>query len=109
MVLRLSERLKNEIGRSLVSSFGSADATVFGSRADDTRRGGNLDIAIPGNLSREEFRAKKALFQANLMRKGLDLDLNIVQLSDVSPLLQQEIHRSGVPLGYFDVSEKQRF
>jgi len=69
----LSERLKNEIRLSLEESFGPIKATVFGSRADDTRRGGDIDIAVSSDLSRKEFRAGKAAFFASLMRKGFDL------------------------------------
>nr|VFJ42894.1 MAG: Nucleotidyltransferase domain-containing protein [Candidatus Kentron sp. DK] len=96
--MRLSERLKNEIQHSLEESFGPIDATLFGSRADDTRRGGDIDVAVSSELSREEFRAGKAAFLASLMRKGFDLPIDLVQFSEASPLLQEEIHRSGVPL-----------
>nr|VFK56177.1 MAG: Nucleotidyltransferase domain-containing protein [Candidatus Kentron sp. TC] len=98
MTLRLSERLIRELDRSLRESFGSVDAIVFGSRIDDARRGGDIDLAIPGNLAREEFHARKAHFFANLLRRGFDLDIDLVQLADASPLLQREIHRRGVPL-----------
>nr|VFK08574.1 MAG: Nucleotidyltransferase domain-containing protein [Candidatus Kentron sp. LPFa]VFK25155.1 MAG: Nucleotidyltransferase domain-containing protein [Candidatus Kentron sp. LPFa] len=98
MAIRLSERLIRELTRSLEESFGPIDAIVFGSRTDDARRGGDIDLAIPGNLTREEFRAKRARFLANLLRRGFDLDIDLVQTADAPPLLQREIQRRGVPL-----------
>ncbi|VFM99828.1 MAG: hypothetical protein BECKG1743D_GA0114223_104591 [Candidatus Kentron sp. G] len=51
MALRLSDRLIREIGNALEESFGPTRAIVFGSRTDSARRGGDIDIAIPGGLS----------------------------------------------------------
>jgi len=104
--LRLSERLKHELGKSLEESFGPFDAVVFGSRTDDTKRGGDIDIAIRSNLSRAEFFNRKVRFRTNLIRKGLDLDIDLVQISDASPLLQEEIARSGILLHHSPKKDK---
>nr|VFJ55979.1 MAG: hypothetical protein BECKFM1743C_GA0114222_101678 [Candidatus Kentron sp. FM]VFJ58279.1 MAG: hypothetical protein BECKFM1743A_GA0114220_102112 [Candidatus Kentron sp. FM]VFK11612.1 MAG: hypothetical protein BECKFM1743B_GA0114221_101983 [Candidatus Kentron sp. FM] len=98
MALRLSDRLTREVSSALAEGFGPTQAIVFGSRTDSTRRGGDIDIAVPGGLSQQEFRAAKAKFLAHLIRRGFDLDIDLVQLSDASALLQQEIHRSGIVL-----------
>nr|VFJ53939.1 MAG: Nucleotidyltransferase domain-containing protein [Candidatus Kentron sp. FW] len=95
---RLSPRLAHEISKSIEESFGPVAVILFGSRTDDARRGGDIDIAIESDLSREEFRTGKARVKANLIRKGLDLQLDLVQLSHASPLLRKEIIGSGIPL-----------
>ena len=56
--MRLSDRLKNLILSAVDSSFGDVQIYLFGSRVDDSRKGGDIDIALSVDMSKDEFRKK---------------------------------------------------
>lgn len=96
--MRLSDRIHRAIKETALQSFGEVDVILFGSRTDDARKGGDIDLAIGSHLSSEQFRHAKALFLSGLLRKGLELKIDLVQLADVDTLLQSEISSQGVVL-----------
>jgi len=96
--MRLQNRLKNHIKSSVLSSFGEVDIYLFGSRADDTKQGGDIDLAIDVELSPAEFNKKKIKFITYLIRKNLDLKIDIVPYNSQDPLLCSEIHKHGIKL-----------
>ncbi len=55
--MRLSNRLKSYITKSVLESFGEVDIYLFGSRTDDTKQGGDIDIDV--DLSNEVFKKTK--------------------------------------------------
>ena len=96
--MRLSERLQRSIKQALIDSFGDVSIVLFGSRADDTKRGGDIDIAIDSHFSREEFRKRRAEFFSLLLRQDFELDIDLIQLDDASALLHSEITKNGIEL-----------
>ena len=44
--MRLSKRLKASLIKSILESFGEVDIYLFGSRTDDSKKGGDIDIAV---------------------------------------------------------------
>ena len=96
--MRLAERLKQHIIRSVLASFGDVDIYLFGSRVDDAKRGGDIDIAIDVELSTEQFKHHKIQFISSLIRVGLDLKIDIVPYNSEDKLLRDEIHRSALKL-----------
>jgi predicted nucleotidyltransferase len=66
--MRLSKRIVEILQNNITKSFGNVNIYLFGSRTDDTKKGGDIDLAIDTNITKREFRKKKSLFLALLMR-----------------------------------------
>jgi len=75
--MRLSKRVINILQNNITKSFGNVDIYLFGSRTDDNKRGGDIDLAIDTNISKQEFRKKKFLFLSLLMRIDFDYKIDI--------------------------------
>ena len=60
--MRLSKQIIKILKTNIQKSFGKDTLYLFGSRTDDTKRGGDIDLAVDSNLSRLEFRQKKLNF-----------------------------------------------
>lgn len=97
--MRLQEKIKNSIIEAIRASFGDVEIYLFGSRTDDTKRGGDIDIAIRTDMTRERFRKHKIAFVTMLMRMGFDLKIDLVQYNDwMDTLLKSEIQSKGIKL-----------
>jgi predicted nucleotidyltransferase len=96
--MRLSERLKCAIVEAVRQSFGEVEVTLFGSRVDDDKKGGDIDLAVDSDFTHQQFRKKRAQFLSNLLYKGLDLKIDLIQLTDADALLRSEITNQGVAL-----------
>ncbi len=95
--MRLPETLKSSILKAIEESFGNVEIYLFGSRTDDTKRGGDIDIAIRTDMTRERFRKHKIVFVSLLMRMGFDLKIDLVQYHDsMDALLKSEIQSTGI-------------
>ena len=97
--MRLPETLKSSILKAIEESFGNVEIYLFGSRTDDTKRGGDIDIAIRTDMTRDHFRKHKIVFVSLLMRMGFDLKIDVVQYHDsMDALLKSEIRSNGIKL-----------
>ncbi len=96
--MRLSNRLKKIIKQSIFNGFGEVDIYLFGSRVDDTKKGGDIDIAVDVNLSTENFKRYKIQFFLSLMKLGYDLKIDIVPYKNDDPLLTAEIKKNSLKL-----------
>ena len=96
--MRLSKRVIKIIEDNIKKSFGDVNVYLFGSRVDDSKRGGDIDLAIDSNLSREEFRKKRAIFLANLIRIDFDYSVDIVDFNTKDELLYYEIRRNCIKI-----------
>ncbi len=96
--MRLSLRLQKKIKSSIRLSFGDVAVYLFGSRTDDSKRGGDIDLAVDVELSKDEFRSNKIQFIRNMLQLGLDLKIDLVQLSTTDSLLHDELEKSKVLL-----------
>jgi predicted nucleotidyltransferase len=94
--MRLGKNLKNEIKNSIIESFGDIDIYLFGSRVDDKKQGGDIDIAIETNLSRVEFRKRKVRFLISMLKKDLDLKIDLVEFKNRDRLLFEQIKENFV-------------
>ncbi|MBA1433041.1 MAG: nucleotidyltransferase domain-containing protein [Epsilonproteobacteria bacterium] len=81
-------------------SFGKVDIYLFGSRVDDTKKGGDIDLAIDTEMQRTEFRKRKAKFLAGLVRNGFDYSVDLVNYNTKDELLSQEIKENNYKLTY---------
>jgi len=98
--MRLSNKIINLLQRNIIMSFGDVNIYLYGSRTDDTKKGGDIDIAIDTDLSREDFRKKKSLFLANLIRLDFDYDVDIVNYNTNDKLLYNEIRQNNIRLNF---------
>lgn len=96
--MRLSDRIKSAIVEAGRHSFGDVDIILFGSRVDDTKRGGDIDLAVDGGFTQEQFCKQKAQFLSDLLRGGLDLDIDLISLAQADALLRSEVLSNGVVL-----------
>ncbi len=89
--MRLSNRIRDIIKKSILESFGEVDVYLFGSRVDNSKKGGDIDIAVDANISREEFKHKKIKFLSQLLRLGFDMKIDVVSFNTTDSVLLQEI------------------
>ena len=96
--MRLGKRTKAILKEAVYRSFGDVDIYLFGSRVDDKKRGGDIDLAIDVNLSHQEMRAKKVKFFTQLLKMDFDYSVDIVSFNSDDELLKQEIQKSAIKL-----------
>jgi len=96
-MMRVSPYLKDEIKKASKAAFKEADLILFGSRVDESKRGGDFDIAVVTEMDYESFKEAKVQFFKYLILKDLDLPIDLVLYSKANELLKQEIDK-GVKL-----------
>jgi len=92
--MRLSKRIQNIIKKVVFENFGDVKVYLFGSRTDDTKKGGDIDIAIDTQIDKEEFRKKKIQFFVSLLRVDFDLKIDLVQMKHSHTLFSNELENS---------------
>jgi predicted nucleotidyltransferase len=99
--MRVSNYLKDKILTTIYKSFGKCEVILFGSRVDDNKSGGDFDIAIKSNLSKEEFKKAKIAFFKEMILSDLDLPIDLIDYNHVkNSILKNEIDKKGVKLIY---------
>ncbi len=99
--MRLSAQTRNVIRDTAREVFGpAAEVRLFGSRLDDTARGGDLDLLVILPASLDDSRRKTLTFVARLQRQLGDQSIDVLlvdPLTQLQPVHQQAL-REGVPL-----------
>ncbi len=96
--MRLQKTIIDKIKKSALNSFGDVDIYLFGSRVDNTKKGGDIDLAIDSDIPRIEFRKNKVKFISNLLRLGFDMKIDIVPYNTKNSLLFQQIHSNSIKI-----------
>lgn len=97
--MRLEKSVINKIKSAVEYSFGTVEVYLFGSRIDDSKKGGDIDIAIKSeSMSREEFRKHKVKFMAYMTKIGFDFPIDIVNYNTKDELLNNQILLTGKKL-----------
>lgn len=100
--MRLSECEVARIKQIIAENFGpDARVRLFGSRTDDTRRGGDIDLLVESSLEREQaFRAKvEALTDLHLALGEQKIDLVTCSVdSEHAPAVVETARETGVQL-----------
>ena len=96
--MRVSNYLKLAIVKAIKNSFWDCEIILFGSRSDSSKSGGDFDIAIKCNLSKDEFKKAKVKFFKELILKDLDLPIDLISYNHANSLLKSEIDSKGVKL-----------
>ncbi len=77
--MRLTESQRQEILRTKTEVFGTdASVFLFGSRTDDTAKGGDIDLLITTGLDMDTARKKKIRFLTTLKRRIGERRIDVV-------------------------------
>ena len=98
--MRLSKRIISILQENIKKSFGNVNVYLFGSRTDDNKRGGDIDLAIDANISKQEFRKKKSLLLTMLIKIDFDYKIDIVNFNTKDKLLYNEIHKNSIKINF---------
>ncbi len=89
--MRLGDRTKKILLEAIRKSFGEVDVYLFGSRLNDSKSGGDIDLALDADFSKEEMRKRKTHFFLELLKKDCELSVDIVSKQTKDRLLQEEL------------------
>jgi len=80
-------------------NFGDSVIYLFGSRVDDEKKGGDIDIAIKTDLTKEEFKKKRLGLQVMLAKMDFDVSVDVVQYNEkMDAVLKREIDAMGIEI-----------
>ncbi len=98
--MRLTTKEIETIIISFREVFTSGKIYLFGSRVDDTKRGGDIDLFI---LSREANLEKKIDFLGKLQDRIGEQKIDIVISKDKNRLIEEEALKKGIVLSYKNI------
>lgn len=91
--MRLSHYLRKQFIEASKEAFSESELILFGSRVDDSKKGGDFDIAVCSAVSKEAFNKGKIHFFKYLILRDLDLAIDLVHYNLANDLLKQEIDK----------------
>jgi len=92
-MMRVSRYLRDEIINASKVAFGECELILFGSRTDESKSGGDFDIAVVKEMDRDGFKKAKVQFFKYLLLKDLDLPIDLVLYNKANELLKNEINQ----------------
>lgn len=95
--MRLSSKQQQDIVRTFLEVFESGELLVFGSRADDTKKGGDIDLYVQPR-SHENLAEKRITFLARLKRRIGDQKIDLVVAHTPPRPIDVEARKTGVVL-----------
>ena len=95
--MRLTDYDVKCIKRTFKEFFRNGDIYLFGSRVDDAKRGGDIDLYIV-NHQTDNLLEKKIAFLAALKQKIGDQKIDLLISKDTKCLIEQEALTKGIKL-----------
>jgi len=95
--MRLNNYYIESIKQTFLSVFEDGNIYLFGSRVDDTKKGGDIDLFLELNDKSNLFE-KKIKFLAKLKQKIQDQKIDIVFNEDSSRLIEIEARKCAIIL-----------
>jgi len=95
--MRLTEYELTSIVKSFHNHFHTGDIFLFGSRADDTKKGGDIDLYIDTQDSNDLFEKKLHLL-SDIKAKLGDQKIDIVIVKDQERVIEKEALQKGIKL-----------
>jgi predicted nucleotidyltransferase len=96
--MRLSIFEINMIKRAFLEIFESGKIYLFGSRVDDTKRGGDIDLYLVPDKKFDDERKKKIDFLVKLDNYIGEQKIDVVMAKNKNRLIEQEALKHGVIL-----------
>jgi len=98
--MRLSEYEVDMIKKAFKETFKDGSIYLFGSRVDDSKRGGDIDLYIdlPYNIDIDEEYEKKSQFRLKLYKLIGEQKIDVVISRNKDRSLEKEILKTGVML-----------
>ncbi|WP_457594162.1 nucleotidyltransferase domain-containing protein [Hydrogenimonas sp.] len=97
--MRLKEWEAAAIRECLRSTFGEgAKVSLFGSRIDDTKRGGDIDLYVVVKPLPEDWRQRRSRFWRCLQERLGEQKIDIVVARDPDAAIERIARRDGVEL-----------
>ena len=93
--MRLTKNEVTLIKKAFYETFGSGKVFLFGSRVDDTKRGGNIDLYLVPEIEFEDKRKKKISFLIKLDEYLGEQKIDVIMAKNRSRLIEQEALRYG--------------
>jgi predicted nucleotidyltransferase len=95
--MRLTDYERQQIKHIFSQVFEQGEIYLFGSRVDDSKKGGDIDLWVESNNDSDRF-AKKIRFLARLKRSIGDRKIDLVFSEDHTRLIEQEARKWAVRL-----------
>jgi len=98
--MRLTNYEINSIKYIFKDIFKSGNISLFGSRVDETKKGGDIDLYIELNeqLSVKDMLDKKSKFRLKLYDKIGEQKIDVIISKDKSRLIEQEVIKNKITL-----------
>jgi predicted nucleotidyltransferase len=95
--MRLSEYEIQSIKKSFLNVFKDGSISLFGSRVDDTKKGGDIDLFIQTPKDKATLE-NKIKFLVMLKEKIGEQKIDVILSRDKSRLIEQEALKNGIIL-----------
>ena len=96
--MRLSDFEQKMIKKAFGESFEEGEIYLFGSRVDDTKKGGDIDLYLIPSQKFENERDRKIEFLVKLDSYIGEQKIDVILAKDSSRLIEQEALKYGVRL-----------
>lgn len=96
--MRLNSFEQEMIKKAFIETFESGKIYLFGSRVDDSKRGGDIDLYLVPSQKFDDEREKKISFLLKLDNYIGEQKIDVILAKDKSRLIEQEALKYGVEL-----------
>jgi predicted nucleotidyltransferase len=98
--MRLLQKEINDIKSTFKDIFNNGKIYLFGSRIDDTKRGGDIDlfIELDHKISIDEMMKKRTQFKLKLYELIGEQKIDVVISKDKTRLIEKEALKNGIEL-----------
>ncbi len=95
--MRLNEKEKNSIKENFITFFQDGEIYLFGSRVDDSKKGGDIDLYI-STQTKENLVYKKIQFLSHLKRDIGEQKIDVVLDYGDNRLIDKKAKKEGILL-----------
>ena len=96
--MRLTDYEQEAIKKAFIETFEDGKIYLFGSRVDDTKRGGDIDLYLCPSQKFEDEKIRRRSFLIKLDEYIGEQKIDAVMAKDEARLIEQEAKRTGIEL-----------
>ncbi len=96
--MRLSKFEQSAIKKAFLETFESGNIYLFGSRVDDSLRGGDIDLYLVSDIKFDDERNRKRDFLIKLDEYIGEQKIDVILAKDNTRLIEKEALKYGVKL-----------